>query len=308
MAKIKHNRDAKRQLGQFFTPPLIAKNLLDAWVLRADMRVLEPGFGKGAFLLPLVEAFMRLRNADLAKVLNENIWGVELDKDVYTWTLAEIERRWGKLPDRHNLILGDFLDPAVLAGYENRPGDLLGSGMGFDLIIGNPPFGGTVALALQDELERRYGRRHGCKIKRESYSLFIVKSLELLKDGATLEFICSDTFLTIPTMRGLRNALMEEGATTVRRLPEFSEETKYPMVTMRHVRGKKADEIVVDGARLKVSSIRCTGNLSWQVSDDHSVLFSGGVLAEYIVASSGMTTGKNEYFVRELDDDGYFDE
>lgn len=307
MAKIKHNRDAKRQLGQFFTPAPIAEKLLSRWGFHAAMHVLEPGFGEGAFLLPLIEAFMRLRNGDLAAVLSENIWGVELDAQVYARTLGEIECRWGALPERHNLILGDFLDPSILADQQVGDGGLFDADRGFDLIIGNPPFGGTVALALQDALERRYGRRHGCKIKRESYSLFIVKSLDLLKHGASLEFICSDTFLTIPTMRGLRNALMLEGATEVNRLPEFSEETSYPMVVLRYVKGA-ASSVIVEGERLSMGSIRDTGNLSWQVTSDHSGLFAGRCLSEYIVASSGMTTGKNEYFVRELNDDGFFEE
>lgn len=306
MAYIKHKRDPKRQLGQFFTPSRIAEDILADWSLHEDMRVLEPGFGGGAFLLPLIDSFLRLRSGDLSAVLNENVWGVELDQEVYSKTLAEIERRWGRLPDRHNLILGDYLDPAILTHHRCCDDDLLGDAQGFDLIVGNPPFGGTIALGLQDKLEQCYGRRHGCKIKRESYSLFIVKSLDLLKHNGTFEFICSDTFLTIPTMRGLRNALMLEGTSEVRRLPEFSQETNYPMVVLRHHKGSATNEVLVDGNALRTASIRGTGNLSWQVSENHSILFSGAVLADYIVASSGMTTGKNEYFVRELDDDGGF--
>jgi len=308
MAKIKHARDSKRQLGQFFTPPVIAASLLAGQTLRADMRVLEPGFGGGAFLLPLIDAFMRLRGGDLLAVLNENVWGVEIDQDVYLQTLSEIERRWGPLPSRHNLILGDFLDPTVFADEQVLEDDLLSHARGFDLIIGNPPFGGTVALELQDELEKRYGRRHGCKIKRESYSLFIVKTLDLLKRGASLEFICSDTFLTIPTMRGLRNALMLGGRTEVRRLSQFSEETNYPMVILRHTKGTAVQGVLVDGRSLDAENIRRTGNLSWQMSDDHSAVFSGAFLSDFIVASSGMTTGRNEYFVRELDEKGGFNE
>lgn len=308
MATVKHHRESKRQLGQFFTPSSIAEKLVSRLSLRADMRVLEPGFGAGAFLFPLIEAFLELRGGDLAAVLRENVWGIEIDPGVHAATLSEIQRRWGALPADHHLLQGDYLDPNVFAEQAGASGDLLGEAGGFDLVIGNPPFGGTIALELQDALERRYGRRHGCKIKRESYSLFIVKSLDLLADGGKLEFICSDTFLTIPTMRGLRHALMVEGETEVVRLREFSEETNYPMVVLHHFRGGRTGEVKVDGSQVCASAIRSTGNLSWQVTQEHSGLFNGPLLSEFIVASSGMTTGKNEFFVRELDADGAFEE
>jgi hypothetical protein len=308
MARIKHSRTSKQQLGQFFTPTETAERLLASWELQSHWKVLEPGFGSGAFLLPLIASFLSLRGGDLAAVLTQNVWGVEIDETVYSETLAEIERRWGALPPRHNLILADYLDPAVLADEQVREADLLGDDRGFNLVIGNPPFGGTIALSLQDVLEKRYGRRHGCKIKRESYSLFIVKTLDLLKDGASLEFICSDTFLTIPTMRGLRNALMLEGRSEVRRLAQFSEETNYPMVVLRHTKDAPAETVLVDGCALGADNIRRTGNFSWKMLDDYTELFSGAFLTDYIVASSGMTTGRNEYFVRELDGHGGFDE
>lgn len=308
MARIKHKREPKRQFGQFFTPAHIAQQLLLPRALTPRMRVLEPGFGGGAFLLPLIERFMRLRGDDLEAILNENLWGVEIDESIYTQTLQDIERHFGRLPKKHNLILGDYLDPQVLIEFECREGGLLSARNGFDLVIGNPPFGGTISLHLQDVLEKLHGRRNGFKIKRESYSLFIVKSLDLLKPGGSLEFICSDTFLTIPTMRGLRNALMVEGRSEVRRLPEFSEETNYPMVVLHHVKGEAASEVRVDGAALPVERIRSTGNYSWRVSSDMSPMFEGPLLSEYIVASSGMTTGKNEYFVRELNEAGGFEE
>lgn len=300
MARVKHRRDKKRQMGQFFTPSALAKKLIDRQDWHAEMRVLEPGFGDGSFLFLLIEKFLPLRNHSLAAVLTENIWGVEIDPELYSFVLAEIERRWGSPPSNHNLTCGDYLDTRIFSEVTSEP-DLFGQSLGFDMIIGNPPFGGTVSLQLQDILEKKYGRRHGEKIKRETYSLFIVKSMDLLRKQGVLEFICSDTFLTIPTMKGLRNALMIEGETTVTRLPEFSEETNYPMVVMRYLREGKS-KVVVDGTELSIPAVRSTGNYSWQVCSKHSALFQGPDLSHYLTASSGMTTGKNEYFVREIVD------
>lgn len=304
MANTKHHRDKKQQLGQFLTPPAVASRILERLPLDPTDRVLEPGFGAGAFLLPLIARFMQLREGDLSAVLNENVWGIELDQGLYDATLTEIRTRWGELPQRHNLVCGDFLVQDYPEGdWQELSGEgRFGRNGWFDLIVGNPPFGGTVSIEHQNRLEQAYGRRGGLKIKKETYSFFIVKSLDLLKMGGTLDFICSDTFLTIPTMKGLRKALMDEGSAEVLRLDEFSYETNYPMVVLRFLKGSPSNSVEVEHRRIARQAIEATGNLSWQASGEYSAYFTGATLGDVMVASSGMTTGKNEYFVREIHD------
>jgi tRNA1(Val) A37 N6-methylase TrmN6 len=264
---------------------------------------LEPGFGKGSFLLPLIERFLEVRGGDLEAVLTENIWGIEIDPDFCDQVLREIERRWGPLPERHNLACGDFL----VSGF---PHDLTFDAEDgfFDLVIGNPPFGGTVSIEHQDELEKRYGRRNGMKIKRETYSLFLVRAIDLVKQGGTVRFICSDTFLTIPTMKGLRFALMTEGRCEVEDLEEFSPETSYPMVVLTFQRGAQSDGVTVNHQLVGIDAIESTPNLSWTVGERFAKYFGGPALGDFVFCTSGMTTGKNEYFVREIKADGSIDE
>lgn len=274
--------------------------------LEAGHRVLEPGFGDGSFLLPLIDRFMALRGGDLRAVLTENVWGIELDEALYASTLASIRARWGELPDQHNLVCGDFLLAAYPDGEASSaaPGMLFPPPDGFfDLIVGNPPFGGTVSIDHQDKLERAYGRRHGITVKKETYAYFIVKSLDLLRTGGTLEFICSDTFLTIPTMMGLRNALMVAGSSEVVRLDEFSPETTYPMVVLTLRKGQPTHLVTVDHTSVPRSAVEATANLSWQAGGEFSQFFGGPILGDFMVGTGGMTTGKNEYFVRAIRDD-----
>ena len=101
MARTKHHREKKRQLGQFLTPPEVAERILAGLPLRPTDRVLEPGFGGGAFLIPLIEELLRLRHGDLDAVLHENVWGIELDHELYRQTLDRIQERWGDLPSHH---------------------------------------------------------------------------------------------------------------------------------------------------------------------------------------------------------------
>lgn len=306
MSEAKAAREKKRQLGQFLTPLHTAQRLVENLPLGRDSTVLEPCFGDGSFVLPLVERFMPLyegTTADrLETVLTRNVFGIEIDETLHARCLEKLESRWGPLPKNHNLVCADFFQHTFAA--DNSPADLfggpLGSARSFDVIAGNPPFGGTLRQSIQDELDEHFGRRLGHKIKKETYSFFIVKCVELLASGGLLRFICSDTFLTIPTMKGLRWFLMSQGRVHVAELPRFSDETSQPMVVLDFTRSGPSETVVVNRRELPKAIIQMTGNYSWQVSGDTAPYFAGPKLSDFVVASSGMTIGNNSLFVRRI--------
>lgn len=106
MSQAKNNRAYKRQKGQFLTPQVLAREILADVEFDVADRVLEPGFGDGSFLLPMIEAFLELYegpvSSRLDQVLNNNIWGVEIDPVMYDKALLNIEERIGPLPVSHN--------------------------------------------------------------------------------------------------------------------------------------------------------------------------------------------------------------
>ena len=290
MSQTKTLRDQKRQWGQFLTPSATAERLVSTLPLTRDSIILEPSFGGGAFLLPLIDRLLPLYagpiSERLSQVLTRNIYGAEIDPALYAQCLEEIERRWGCCPARHNLRCADFFRTDFAAC--------------FDCVVGNPPFGGTIAPEIQDKLDKELGWRGGLKIKKETYSFFIVKCLDLLKPGGHLKFICSDTFLTINTMQGLRRLLLDTGAPKVTRLPEFSAETKYAMVVLDFAKTGPAPALTVDGGMVSRAQIALTGNHSWQMTDQYAPYFAGPKLGDFVVATSGMTIGDNRLFVREI--------
>lgn len=299
MSIAKSARAHKRQLGQFLIPLALAAQLVATLELTVHDRVLEPSMGGGAFILPLITRFMAFYTGStatrLTQVLQRNIYGVELDATLYARCLDNIRRCWGELPAQHNLVQGDFFRCHFLAAH----GDV--SAPKFTHIVGNPPFGGTLDPALQDELDRVYGFRNGEKIKKETYAFFIVKSLDLLADGGRLRFICSDTFLTINTMRGLRRYLLEQGEVAIHTLDQFSDETNHPMVVLDFTKSGLTAAITVDGVRTARQQIELTANLSWRIAVDLARYFAGPRLGDYMIASSGMTVGRNAYFVRKIE-------
>ncbi|MFL5805801.1 MAG: Eco57I restriction-modification methylase domain-containing protein [Roseiflexaceae bacterium] len=304
MSQTKTRREKKRQLGQFLTPPAYASQLLRDIVLDRADTVLEPCMGDGSFIMPLIEKFLPLYEGSLHqrldRVLTENVYGVEIDSALYRRCLAQIEARWGYCPARHNLVQGDFFRhwfTLDVPAAQSRP-DI----RRFDYIVGNPPFGGTIDPRLQDQLDRQFGFRDGDKIKKETYAFFIVKCLDILKDGGRLRFICSDTFLTIQTMRGLRRLLMSQGAVEVATLSAFSDETNHAMVVLDFRCTGGAAGVTIDGRAVARGTIELTGNASWRVTEDLAPYFRGPKLGDYVVATSGMTTGKNDLFIRQIID------
>lgn len=292
MSQTKTKRDKKRQLGQFYTPSPLARQIVNSLSLTPISTILEPSAGDGAFIIPIIERFMDIhpgtQSERLHKTLSENVFAVEIDLTAHTTLLLKIKERWGELPQSHHLIHGDFFD----TDFKTR----------FDFVVGNPPFGGTIKLQLQDQLDRRYGKRDGLKIKKETYSFFIVQCVEMLKPSAQLQFICSDTFLTIPTMKGLREFLLNRGQVSVTTIKEQFHETVQPMVLLDFKRTGRSDEIIIDERHLHRNTIDLTGNRSWRITDDLQRLFNGPKIEEFMIATGGMTIGNNDLFVRDIID------
>ena len=284
------------------TPLALARNVLSGVDLVDCSRILEPSCGDGAFL----DAVMtRVGNRRETRRSVELV-GIEVDPALVERSRRVVSRqtRQGSAA-RTSVYEGDFFRCFLSGTLSGATG---GESAGqrrallpetFDLIVGNPPFGGTFDPEIEDTLDARLGRRFGIKVKKETYAFFIVACIDLLRPGGKLVFICSDSLLTIPTMRGLRHFLMHSGAVEVTSLKEFSAETSYPMVVLQFTKGEGRREVVHNSSKVDPLAIERTPNLSWRVTPELARLFQGPLLGEYFVASSGMTTGKNEFFVRE---------
>lgn len=139
------------------------------------------------------------------------------------------------------------------------------------------------------------------KIKKETYAFFLLKCLDLLKPDGRLCFICSDTILTIPTMRGLRYHLQEHCDIEIESVPGQFEETTQNLILITLVkRSQKTSHIRVFGDCTRISDVEATPNLSWRVNGEYARYFGGRTLGDIFVASSGMTVGNNSLFLRQI--------
>lgn len=301
MRQRKHERTQKRQRGQYMTPQGLARDVVSHLEFAGCSRILEPSCGEGAFLAAIID-----RINDAPDVPNRvSLVGIEIDPALAersSCVVSQLDAGIGRVcAEVHRAdFFSAYLDRRVPAT------SVIGSTPlrqeSFDLIVGNPPFGGTFDHSLEDNLDAWLGYRFGRKIKKETYAFFIVACVDLLRTGGRLVFICSDSLLTIPTMTGLRHLLMECGEVRLRDIDEFSGETTYPMVVLDFIKGRESDHVVYNSMVVRAEDIRRTPNLSWRIKPELAQLFSGSLLGDYFVASSGMTTGKNELFVREANE------
>jgi len=280
------------------TPPELAVNIVADLELTEDSCILEPSFGEGAFLFAVIAKLLTLghgtRQEKLERIFTSQLYGVEIDEQLYSQTITQIRHLYGNVPT-NNLKCNDFFRE----DFDKEQ---------FDVIVGNPPFGGTFDREIEESIDRLYGEWKGCNLKKETYSFFMAKSLDLLKRYGILCFISSDTFLTINTMVGLRKRLVDQTLPVVKHLESFSNETQYGMVVLTAAKTGRADIVTVDGTDMPIEKILLTDNFSWNLNDEFCKYFEGEKLSDYIICTSGMTVGKNEYFIRELLPDGSFDE
>lgn len=157
-------------------------------------RILEPSFGSGDFLLPIVDRLLtawRATNAPgpVVAVLGDAIRGIEVHRaavdetrsvTVDALTGAGIKPRdAAALADRW-LLCGDFL--------------LVPLDASFDFVVGNPPY--VRQELIPDALLNAYRARYTTMYDRaDLYIPFIERSLSLLANAGTLGFICADRWM-----------------------------------------------------------------------------------------------------------------
>jgi hypothetical protein len=290
MSESKFNRTKKKQLGQFMTPIVLSKTLIQERNYKITDKILEPSFGDGSFLIAIIDKLLEVYDNDINiqdkidKILINNLYGVEMDVELYNTAINNIEKRYGCKVNTNNLINDDFFN----VDFDVK----------FNYCEGNPPFGGTFETNFGEKLDKLYGKRDGEKIKKETYSFFTVKCLELLHEDGHLGFVCSDTFLSINTMKGLRKYVSKH-TIIINRISYFSEETNYGMVYF-DVKFNNKTKLIIDGNIIDTSIVSNTPNYSFLIDNEYGKYFNGKTLKKYITCSSGMTIGKNELFLKEV--------
>ena len=228
------SRKKRKEQGIYYTPKFIvdyiventlgkklaeAKNMVDL----KNIKILDTACGSGSFLTKALKT-MNEKYKDFgnpgdqytkAEILKSNIYGVDLDTQAVELAklnlLIEALDKKAKLPDlTGNIRVGNSLISGAEAELKKYFGpswrdkhpfnwqeefeEVFKNG-GFDVIIGNPPWGANI-----DKEAEYFGEKYpnSTKSHKDIYKIFIDKAIGLLKDEGLLGFIVPNTFLYQP--------------------------------------------------------------------------------------------------------------
>ena len=158
-----------------------------------ELPLLEPCFGNGDFLLAAVErliaAWRNLAEAVPAAVLADSIRAVELHQASFKSTRAKLAQllQDARIPKIEAIALVDtwlIHDDFLLADLP----------LPVHFVVGNPPY--VRHELIPDALVTEYRRRYKTIFDRaDVYIPFIERSLNQLRDGGKLGFICADRWM-----------------------------------------------------------------------------------------------------------------
>jgi adenine-specific DNA-methyltransferase len=272
----------RQRLGQVATPPALA-DAMAAWVLAGRPRaLLEPGAGGFAF-----------SRAALRRAPDLQVTGVELDPAA------------GLAPPGARLVIGDFLDDAVLGARR------------FDAILCNPPYvrHHFLAPAYKTEVARRLGGRAGISLSRlaGTHVYFLLRALELLAPGGRAAFVTGAEWLQADYGAPLRGLLAASGwlRAVLVAAPEAGVfpgvlSTAAVVLVERSPGGAPRVALDLDAAALAALTARGGEGATVRALDGGrwtgAAAASGARLGDLFRVRRGVATGANDFFVLAPDD------
>lgn len=158
--------------GQFFTPKHIADFMVSMITHDTNSKILEPSSGEGIFI-------KALQNQNF-----HNITAYEIDSSLI----------------RHSFVINDsFLNCSM----DEQ----------FNVVIGNPPYirWKNLNLTAKQELENNLLWQNYFNKLCDYFYIFILKSINLLKDNGELIFICPDYWFSTKYAKNLRQFMLKNG-------------------------------------------------------------------------------------------------
>ncbi len=244
------DRQYNKSIGSFYTPLNLARKIgktaLDAWFKNQNdanpetlrnISILDPSVGDGVFLIAAGE-WLFSKRAELndgfsheelmIEILQNSLYGVDLQADAITSCKRQL-LKWAGISEegiRFNLCQGHSLIGRVRSHnqfndssgkiqpfhWHNEFNEVYDSKGGFDVVIGNPPYGNILSgeerelIADNFENDVHLGRSGTWNTS----ALFIVRAKELLREGGYLGFLVPNSVIRVGQFSKTRRFLLNE--------------------------------------------------------------------------------------------------
>ena len=172
----------RKELGQYFTPPIIA-NLMSKWVLQNNPEhILDPAFGLGIFF----DSIQKMKNGE-----NIHYTAYEIDDNIINYGKYDKGREL-------SIINDDYLNSSQRE---------------YDAIICNPPYLRFQKFLQRHQVLSQIEKKVGIKILGYSNmsSIFLLKSITELKKGGSLAYILPLEFFNTGYGKEIKKRLLENG-------------------------------------------------------------------------------------------------
>lgn len=208
--------DNSKLLGQSFTEIFIVEEMISMYGRSlANIKIMEPSFGDGAFLCVLIEKIiMTLKkiNAstnEIVQVLSNNIFGYEIDRKFYNFAMKNIQAILSKYNLQEKVKFPNLKNENSFNCKDNN----------FDLVIGNPPY-----VRIQNLDRETFASKK--KFKRvtgnsDLFLFFIDFYLDKLSKNGSIIFIVPNSFGKSKSGYNLRKFMIGNGSVTYKDFEEI---------------------------------------------------------------------------------------
>lgn len=226
----------KRAGGHVYTPAHLVTFILEQARYHEvagdpDAILLDPACGGGAFLVGAVVAIAeRFRSSGVTpergegrlrfiRAVEDTLWGVDVDANACALARTSVAHAVahlspGPLPEGffgRNILQADFLTSTLESLAPKRREELA-------FVVGNPPYVSAtrISAVYKRELRDRFETAGG---RLDLYTVFLERSLALLRVGGRLAMVTPDKYLVSHSAAALRSYIARNGA--VRRIARF---------------------------------------------------------------------------------------
>ena len=199
-------------LGQVYTPPWIVSTILDyvdyKWKKILNQKILEPSFWDGIFLLEIVKRIIKeskknkLKLDEIKKILENNIYGIELDKKEYNKAIDNLNNFIKNNLDKEIKIKWNLVNWDTLIEYKHFIWKM-------DYVVWNPPFIRIHNLE-KETIKLIKNNFEFTDWNLDIYTSFFELWLELLNKNWQLGYITPNSYLHNTSYKRFRNYLKEK--------------------------------------------------------------------------------------------------
>ena len=176
-----NNEGNKSDKGSYYTPLKLIEDSLCDIKKNSNDTFLDPCCGTGNYLISAVK---------ILQLQPEKILGFDIDSLAVKIARINLLLAYPEIDFSPNVYCLDSLNELATGNVFCKTNELLNS---IDVIATNPPWGASKNNSI------------------ETFSLFLQKSLHLLKDGGQLSFVLPESILNVKTHSIIRHTLLTQG-------------------------------------------------------------------------------------------------